>query len=69
MKSLCTKQPLNKDIMAKMLFPKGGRYRGVPLYVLFYTIAIAFLLFLSVIVSEVKRFVVQAIYKSSKNSP
>ncbi len=34
MNSLCTKQPLNKGhpyLTAKMLFPKGGRYRGVPL--------------------------------------
>ncbi len=32
---LCTKQPLNKGhpyITANNLFPKGGRYRGVPLY-------------------------------------
>ncbi len=32
---VCTKQPLNKGhpyIMAKMLFPKGDRYRGVPLF-------------------------------------
>ena len=31
MNRLCTKQPLNKGhpyITAKMLFPKGGRYRG-----------------------------------------
>ncbi len=35
MNSFCTKQPLNKGhpyITAKMLFPKGGRYRGAPLY-------------------------------------
>ncbi len=35
MNSLCTKQPLNKGhpyITAKILFPKYGRYRGVPLY-------------------------------------
>ncbi len=35
MNSLCTKQPLNKGhpyITANILFPKGGRYRGVPLY-------------------------------------
>ncbi len=34
MNSLCTKQPLNKGylcIKAKTLFPKGDRYRGVPL--------------------------------------
>ena len=36
MNSLCTKQPLNKGhlcIKAKTLFPKGVRYRGVPLYI------------------------------------
>ncbi len=37
MNNLCTKQPLNKshpyNITAKMLFPKGGHYRGVPLYI------------------------------------
>ena len=35
MKSLYTKQPLNKGhlcITAKTFFPKGVRYRGVPLY-------------------------------------
>ena len=35
MKSLYTKQPLNKGhlcITAKTVFPKGVRYRGVPLY-------------------------------------
>ncbi len=39
MNSLCTKQPLNKGhpyITAKMLFPKGGRYGGVPLYAISY---------------------------------
>ena len=37
MNSLCTKQPLNKGhlcIKAKTLFPKGVRYRGVPLYLI-----------------------------------
>ncbi len=35
MNSLCTKQPLNKGhpyITSKIWFPKGGRYRGIPLY-------------------------------------
>ena len=38
MNRLCAKQPLNKGhpyilyITAQILFPKGGRYRGVPLY-------------------------------------
>ena len=37
MNRLCIKQPLNKDhlcIRAKTLFPKGVRYRGVPLYLI-----------------------------------